>query len=117
MINVSNEFDSIRVESPNGNISYLSVKTNKVSLKLNEVGTYKITIMIGDEAKEFNLYVSLPKEESNTNLEKTEFGLVGTLHNEYRDGKYEELIIFFIILAVIFVADWVVYCYEQYQLR
>lgn len=117
IINVSNEFDSIRVESPNGNISYLSVKTNKVSLKLNEVGSYKITIMIGDEAKEFNLYVSLPKEESNTNLEKIEFGLVGTLHNEYRDGKYEELIIFFIILAVIFVADWVVYCYEQYQLR
>ena len=116
-INVLGNFDSIRVESPNGNISYLSTNSQKATLKLNEVGTYKIIIMSENETKIFNLYSSLPKEESTTVYEVVDFGLTGKLHNEYSDGKYEELIIFFIILSVIFMADWVVYCYEQYQLR
>ena len=73
--------------------------------------------MSENETKIFNLYSSLPKEESATVYEVVDFGLTGELHNEYSDGKYEELIIFFIILSVIFMADWVVYCYEQYQLR
>ena len=116
-INVLGSFDSIRVESPKGNISYLNINTSKTTFKLNEVGTYKITIMSGDETKVFNLYSSLPEEESQTIYEVIEFGLSGELHNEYKDGKYEELLIFFIILSVIFMADWMVYCYEQYQLR
>jgi hypothetical protein len=116
-INVLGNFDSIRVESPNGNISYLSTNSPKATLKLNEVGTYQIIIMSENETKIFNLYSSLPKEESATVYEVVDFGLTGELHNEYSDGKYQELIIFFIILSVIFMADWVVYCYEQYQLR
>ena len=43
--------------------------------------------------------------------------LEGTLQNEYKDGIYDKLIIFFIVLLVIYMADWMVYCYEQYQLR
>ena len=73
--------------------------------------------MIDDEEKIFNIFVSLPKEESNTSLEEIEFDLQGELENKYQDGIYDKLIILFIILAVIFMADWVVYCYEQYQLR
>ena len=33
------------------------------------------------------------------------------------DGIYDKLIIFFICLVVIISADWVVYCYDKYQLR
>ncbi len=117
VINVASNFDSIRVESPRGDISYLSVNTKKAELQLDEVGTYKITIMSKDETKVFYLESSLPKEESNIILEKTSLTLIGDEKAEYIDGKYDDLLIFFIILLVIFVADWMVYCYEQRQLR
>ena len=116
-INVLPNFDSIRVESPNGNIQYLDVNSESVDLKLTEAGVYKLIVMIDDEAKVFSIYVSLPEEESNTSLEQIEFDLQGELGNEYKDGIYDKLIILFIIFAVIFMADWMVYCYEQYQLR
>ena len=45
------------------------------------------------------------------------FSLVGEAGNEKRDGVYDDLMILFILLALIFAADWMVYCYEQYQLR
>ena len=73
--------------------------------------------MSSDNEKEYLLFVSLPEEESNTNLESINISLVGTIGNEFIDGKYEKLIILLIILTVIFVADWMVYCYDQYQLR
>ena len=58
----------------------------------------------------------MPIEEQHS-TEIGEFDLVGIKENNYRDGIYDELIILFIILAVIYMADWMVYCYEQYQLR
>ena len=116
-INVLSNCDSIRVESPNGNISYCDISTEVTSFKLNEAGTYKLIMMFGENEKEFNIYSSLPIEESNVNYEITEMNLQGELGNEYSDGIYDKLIIFFIILIVIYMADWMVYCYEQYQLR
>ena len=41
----------------------------------------------------------------------------GVKEKNYRDGIYDKLIVLFVILAVIYMADWMVYCYEQYQLR
>lgn len=117
VINVMPEFDSIRVEKPNGDVSYLSVNTTSSTFKLNEVGIYKVTITSGDEKQIFNLYSSLPNEESNVTYESSELSLSGELKNEYTNGIYDNLLIIFIILAVVFAADWVVYCYEQHQLR
>ncbi len=34
-----------------------------------------------------------------------------------RDGAYTSIVYLFIFLAVVILADWMVYCYEQYQLR
>ncbi len=117
VINILPNFDSIRVESPNGNIQYLDVNSETADLKLTESGIYKLIVMIDDEEKVFNIFASLPEEESNTFLEEVEFELQGNLENDYKDGIYDKLVVLFIILAVIFMADWVVYCYEQYQLR
>ena len=117
LINVRPEFDSIRVEKPNGDVSYLSVNSAKSTLKLNEAGIYKLTIMSGDETQVFNLYASMPTEESKVEFESVELNLSGELKNEYTNGIYDNLLIIFIILAVVFAADWVVYCYEQHQLR
>ena len=117
IINILPNFDSVRVEIPNGKVQYLDVNSESSELKFTQAGIYKLIVMIDDEEKIFNIFVSLPQEESNTSLEEIEFELQGDLENKYRDGIYDKLIILFIILAVIFMADWVVYCYEQYQLR
>ena len=59
----------------------------------------------------------MPVEEQFTSEIIETINLVGTKENNFRDGIYDELIVLFIILAVIYMADWMVYCYEQYQLR
>lgn len=117
IVNILSDFDSVRVESPNGNISYLDVNVELAEVELTEAGIYTLTIMSGDESKVFSLYVGLPEEESNTSHEIVDFSLQGIKGNDFIDGKYDKLIILFIIIAVIFMTDWVVYCYEQYQLR
>ena len=117
LINVLSNCDSIKVTDPNGNISYLDVSSEITSFKTSLVGTYVISMNFNGEVKDFNIYSNLPTEESNTVYEITDINLEGELKNEYSDGIYDKLIIFFIILAIVYVADWVVYCREQYQLR
>ena len=94
---------------------YHAIKSAEIAL--NEAGVYKLVVMEGNEEKVFHIFVSLPNEESSTVLEEVEFDLVGSKTNNYSDGIYDKLVILFIIIAVIFMADWMVYCYEQYQLR
>ena len=45
------------------------------------------------------------------------FMLVGEKEYNYSDGYYDDILAFLIIIAVLLLADWGVYCYEQYQLR
>lgn len=116
-INVISNCDSIRVLSPSGNVSYLSVTQETQEFIVTEAGTYKITMMFGEEVKEFNIFVSLPSEESYIIDNVYEIGLQGNIGNDFTDGIYDKLIVLFVLLAIVFVADWVVYCYEQYQLR
>lgn len=116
-INVISSCESIRVESPKGNVSYLDVSSEMTELKLNEVGTYKLIFMLQDTEKVFNIYSNLPESEMSTPSDVLEINLDGTLENDYTDGIYDKLIVLFIILAVLYMADWVVYCYEQYQIR
>ena len=117
LINILSNFDSVRVDTPNGNVQYLDVSSETSELTVNEVGVYTLTIMSGEETKEFSFYVSLPEEESKLDFEIENLSLQGELEDNYIDGIYDKLIILFIILSIIFVLDWVVYCYEQYLLR
>lgn len=116
-LNVLSNCDSIRVETPNGNVSYLDISSEVTSYQTSEVGTHTIKVMIGDKEKVFNIFVGLPLTEQYNSDEVTTLELQGVKENNYRDGIYDELIVLFIILAVIYMADWMVYCYEQYQLR
>ena len=115
-LNVLSNCDSIRVENPKGVVNYLDISNEITSFVTTEVGVYKISVMNGDKETIFKIFVNMPIEEQHS-TEVAEFDLVGVKENNYRDGIYDELIILFIILAVIYMADWMVYCYEQYQLR
>ena len=117
---------SIRVESPSGMVTYLNVNTDIAEYLLTDVGTYKVTVMLSSkdingneklEEKVFSIYAQFPEDE-RVELDVLEDAFIsGEAENEYSDAIYDELIIFFIVLAVIFMADWVVYCIEQHQLR
>ena len=116
-LNVLSNCDSIRIETPSNDVSYLDISSEVTSYQTSEVGTHTIKVMIGDQEKVFNIFVGLPLAEQYSGEEVTTLELQGVKENNYRDGIYDELIVLFVILAVIYMADWMVYCYEQYQLR
>ena len=116
-INVLSNCDSIRVESPNKNVTYLDVSNEVTSFTTTEVGIYNIKVMNGDNETNFSIFVNMPIEEQYSNDSAIILNLQGVKENNYRDGIYDKLIVLFVILAVIYMADWMVYCYEQYQLR
>ncbi|MBO5262160.1 MAG: BatA and WFA domain-containing protein [Clostridia bacterium] len=117
-VNVVSGSENIRVESPSERSSYLSMNEAVGEFLLNEVGTYEIKVTTKDGLKTYRIYSSLPVSEQDPNAEiEKEFSLLGENEGKGIDGFYDKLIVFFICLAVIFVADWMVYCYDKYQLR
>ena len=116
-VNVVSNCDSIRLQSPSGKINYLDTAAAVSEIEITEVGTYTVTVMTDDKARVFRVYSALPEEERIPHTAGQSFSLVGEAGTEKRNGIYDNLLILFILLAVIFAADWVVYCYEQYQLR
>lgn len=117
-VNVVSGCESLRVESPTGQVTHLSLTTATSELTLDEVGVYTIKAIVNGEAREFHLFSALSEKEQNPQaVAKEKLTLSGTASGEGIDGFYDELILFFIFLAVIVAVDWVVYCYDKYQLR
>lgn len=116
-VNVLANCDSIRVDTPLGKIEYLDTGTDLVEYGLTEVGVYTLTLMFGNMPRVVNLFSAMPEEERATTVAaETAFVINGEAGGGMRDGVYDNLLIMFIVLAVLILADWVVYCYEQYQL-
>ena len=116
-VNVLANCTSIRVESPSGKAEYLSTSDAIAEYELTEVGEYTVTAVVSNGYQVAKVYSQLPVAERTLNASESFFLVRGETSDRKRDGKYEELLYAFIILAVIVVADWAVYCYEQYQLR
>ena len=117
-VNVVSGCESIRVESPSGVISHISLDEAVGEIKLDEVGTYSVKVVSGDTVKTYHIYSAFSLNEQDPSVKlKGQIGLDGVASSEGFEGTYDSLIAFFICLAVIFVADWVVYCYDKYQLR
>lgn len=113
-LNLLTGYDSIRIDAPSGKYQVL---TGSTDYQLTEIGEYTITA-IADSSKQIEkIYCQLPTAERVSKAEEASFIISGEPGTVKRDGKYEDLLYVFIILAVIVVADWLVYCYEQYQLR
>lgn len=117
VINVLASCDSIRVESPEGNVSYLSTSVATTELALTEAGTYTVTASIDGNLREYKLFVAIPEEERAVQTAPAELNVHGTATEGGFDGQYDPLFIVFICLAVIFALEWGVYCYEKRQLR
>ncbi len=116
-VNVVGSVESIRVDSPGSETTYLDTSGVEAKFLLDEVGTYTITVETAGTQRVYRLYSAFPQEESVVTATEYAFSLSGEQSYDGYDGTYDALIILFSLLAVVFIADWVVYCYEQYQLR
>ena len=117
-INVVSGCESIRVETPDGQAFYADISSAISEFELTEVGEYKITVNIsGAERPAYYIYSSVPKEERRTEVSADYIGLQGEANSKGSDGRYDPMAILFVLAALIFTAEWMVYCYDKYQLR
>ena len=116
-VNVIPNCDSIRVESPLGNVSYLDTSVAVDSVKLDEVGVYKIIMTVAGSQRELFIYSAMIESERAPLCEEDGIAISGDRISRGFDGKYDPMIFLMIVLAIVFLADWMVYCYEKYQLR
>ncbi len=117
VVNIVGNPESIAVESPSGDVTYLSVSGVQSQFLLTEVGTYTLTVGNADSRREYRIFSMLPESESVITVTEYAFSLAGEQSHDGYDGVYDDLIILFVLLALVLIADWGVYCYEQYQLR
>ena len=116
-VNVIANCESIRVESPSGSVTYLDTGMASATFPVSEVGTYTVTVTVSDIPSSFYVYSSLPKEERVPAPAADAIGLQGEATEGGFDGTFDPMTLLFICLGVLFLADWMVYCYEKYQLR
>ncbi len=117
VVNMIANCDSVRVESPSGEISYLNTNGATDNIRLKEVGAYSVTMTVAGSARQFYVWSSLQEEERDPTQTVPEITLQTQSGADSFDGEFDPLMIMFIVLAVVFLADWMVYCYEKYQLR
>ena len=116
-VNITSNVKNLKAISPDGEEIYIDTSTDIGVLRLDKAGTYTITMIVSGEEKSYKLYSSAPAEESDPAPVGISFALVGEQKFEKTDGEYDPIVILFVCLALLFIADWMVYCYEKYQLR
>ena len=116
-INLLANTESVRVDAPSGQVQYLSCESAVASFVPTEAGVYTVTVTVGGSPRTFCLHAGVPEAERNPVVAEKLLSLQGTATEGSFDGRYDALTLVFILLALLFAADWVVYCYEKYQLR
>ena len=117
VINIVANSSNLKAVSPSGKDIFMDTDGVVASLALEEVGTYKISLTIGGAETTYSLYSGAVASESEPCVNEMSLSLSGERTESDIDGEFDPLTLLFICMAIIFVADWGVYCYEKYQLR
>lgn len=117
-VNVVPNCENIVVSSPSGKSTTLDTfGKDSCPVQLNETGTYTVTVKLkGSGDTVLCTFACVPEVESSSSGGGT-LMLSGEREFNYSDGYYDKLLAFFIVIGVLMLADWGIYCYEQYQLR
>lgn len=115
-VNVPSGCTNLTLTTPTGKTLYPDFSSAYSYNALEQAGSYKLAATVNGVEQEYSVFVQLPKEESYAPSEG-DLSLNKMSDSTTSDGFYDKLILYFIILALAFVLDWGVYCYEQYQLR
>ena len=102
---------------PSGKDVFLEADGTTALLTLEEVGTYVVSMTLAGTEGTYRIYSGAHPDESVPAADGEDFSLAGERTYENIDGEYDPIVLLFICLAVLFLADWGVYCYEKYQLR
>ncbi len=116
-VNKTANMESVKATSPSGKEIFLDTVGDTAVFTADEVGTYTVIMNVAGGENIFKIYSSAHPDESVPDALGETFSLSGDRQNERGNGEYDPINVLFICLAVIFVADWMVYCYEKYQLR
>ncbi len=116
-VNVPASCRSIRVDTPDKNVVFLDTNNATSIFVPTEVGIHTLTVTVGNSQTEFKFYAGLKEAERRCTVAEEGIALQGNAENGGFDGKYDTMTALFIIIALLFIADWGVYCYEKYQLR
>ena len=117
IVNIVTNATNFRAESPTGKDIYIETDGTTATISLNEVGTYTVYMTVANKETGYKLYSCAHPDESTPAVNQPDFSLAGEATYERIDGEYDPLVLLFILLALLFIADWVVYLYEKYQLR
>ena len=116
-INLTGNIKNVKAIAPDGEEIYIDCSNDPAILPLDQVGSYTVKFLSSGEERSYNIYSNAPEGESALVQTEASFTLAGERQYERSDGEYDPLIVILICLAIIFTADWMVYCYEKYQLR
>lgn len=117
VVNVIPNTESIRVDTPSGDVQYLKTDGPSDSFRLTEAGMYRVSITVAGSVRQFSIWSAMNQGECDPVLTHDSISLQGEATDGGFNGKFDPIWIIFIALAVVFLADWMVYCYEKYQLR
>ena len=116
-VNITSKIKNVKAIAPDGEEIYIDTTTDVGTFRLDAVGSYRIELTDNDGEKVYMIYSGSPAGESAPVSSLESFALVGEKENEMTDGIFDPIVIVLICLALLFTADWMVYCYEKYQLR
>jgi len=117
IINAPTECENIKLVSPSNKVSYPDFSSSYGYVRLSEIGTYRLTATVKGAEQVYNIFVKVPEQESFDTSETAEIKFDKFTDSTFTDGFYDGLTAYFVVMLLVFIFDWGVYCYEQYQLR
>ncbi len=117
VINILPTARDYKAESPSGKSVFVDTSSATTAILLDEVGAYTVTADIAGNVISYKIFAGAAPEESKPVSEESDFSLSGERTYDSIDGEFDAINLLFILLCILFIADWGVYCYEKYQLR
>lgn len=117
VINIVAGTQRLKALSPSGKDIYVESEGTMASLTLDEVGTYEVSVTVNGTESTYRLYAAAHPSESEPVTTEGDLSLSGERTYANIDGEYDPTVVLILVLALLFLADWGVYCYEKYQLR
>ena len=117
IINTVANCESVKVISPSGKTKYLDTQKTMNTYVLGESGTYTVEVNAGGSIRTHSFFSETPYGERAPKTVEQNFSIIGTPSRDRLDGEFDPTIIIFVLIALIFAADWMVYMYEKRQLR
>ncbi len=117
IVNVIPTATDYKAQAPSGESVFVDTSSATAKIPLDEVGVYTVSANVAGKEISYKIFSGANPEESKPVSEEDNFSLSGEKTKGGTDGKFDAITLLFICLAVLFVADWGVYCYEKYQLR